>query len=137
MQDIDERPGLGAFIGDVHANILRALGCVACATNGSVRDVAAVREIGFHFFASAVAVSHAFAHVVDFGQPVEIGGLSVASGDLLFGDGHGLLSIPPELVERLPSVAADVAAKEQAVIQLCQSPQFSIDKLRQLVRSLG
>ena len=36
LEDLDPHPGLGAFIGDVHANILAALGCVAVVTNGAV-----------------------------------------------------------------------------------------------------
>jgi regulator of RNase E activity RraA len=137
VQDIDERPGLGAFIGDVHANILRALGAVAYATNGSVRDVDAVSPIPFTLFATSIAVSHAFSHIVDFGGRVDIGGLPVASGDLLFGDRHGVQSVPLDLVESLPAVAANLRARDQAVIRLCQSQEFAIDKLRTLVRSLG
>jgi 4-hydroxy-4-methyl-2-oxoglutarate aldolase len=137
VQDIDERHGLGAFVGDVHANILRALGCVAYATNGSVRDVAAIRAIQMPLFGSAVALSHAFTHIVDFGEPVEVGGLPVTSGDLLFGDAHGLQSVPVDVVGGLSAVAADQILKEQEIIRFCQSPQFSIDNLRHLVRSLG
>jgi len=137
VQDVDDRAGLGAFIGDVHANILRALGCVGYATNGSVRDLDAVGKIHFPLFATSVALSHAFAHIVDFGQPVELGRLPIASGDLLFGDVHGLQSVPPDLVDRLPAVAADMMTKERAVIELCQSAAFSVDQLRYLVRSLG
>jgi len=136
VQDIDDHPGVGAFVGDVHANVLRALGCVAYATNGSVRDVDAVARIDFQLFASAVSVSHAFSHLIDFAQPVEIGGLTVASGDVLFGDRHGIQSIPPSILDRLPGAAAAVAAKDRQVIQLCQSPDFSIDRLRALVRNL-
>jgi 4-hydroxy-4-methyl-2-oxoglutarate aldolase len=137
VQDIDDRPGLGAFVGDVHANILRALGCTAYATNGSVRDLDAIGLIPFGLFAPTIGVSHAFCHIVDFGEPVEIGGLSVGSGDLLFGDRHGLQTVPLDLVERLPAVAANLKAREQTVIRFCQSPEFSLEKLRHLVRSLG
>jgi regulator of RNase E activity RraA len=136
VQDIDERPGLGAFVGEVHTSILRRLDCVGYATNGSVRDVASVSTMPFQFFASSIAVSHAFAHLVDFGDPVEIGGLKVESGDLLFGDVHGVQSIPLTVLDRLAEVAAEMIAKDRAVIQLCESPDFSIDKLRQLVRGL-
>lgn len=136
VQDIDERPGLGAFVGDVHANILRALECVAYATNGSVRDVDAIGTIPFGLFAGAISVSHAFSHIVDFGEAVELGGLSIASGDLLFGDHHGLQSVPFDLAESLPAAAADLKAREQTVIRFCQSQEFTIDKLRHLVRSL-
>jgi len=38
MEDMDEPPGAGAFIGDVHAAILVALGCIGCVTNGAVRE---------------------------------------------------------------------------------------------------
>ena len=74
MQDIDDRPGLGAFVGDVHANILRALGCVAYATNGSVRHVDAIGAIPFALFGGSIAVSHAFCHIVDFGEPIKSAG---------------------------------------------------------------
>jgi 4-hydroxy-4-methyl-2-oxoglutarate aldolase len=137
VQDVDEQPGLGAFVGAVHANILRALDCEGYATNGSVRDVATVRDVvRIQLFATGVAVSHAFAHIVDFGGPVEIGGLKVESGDLLFGDEHGLQAVPMSLADVLPGAVAEMKVKEQAVIQFCRSREFSIDGLRALVRSL-
>jgi regulator of RNase E activity RraA len=137
VQDVDEKPGLGGFVGALHANILRALGCEGYATNGSVRDVAAVRDgVRMQMFAAGVAVSHAFAHIVEFGGPVEIGGLEVRSGDLLFGDEHGVQNIPLSLADALPGIVADMKMKEQAVIQFCRSKEFSIDGLRTLVRSL-
>jgi len=136
VEDTDAHPGLGAFIGEVHANILKALGCVAYASNGAVRDLAAVRTIGFQLFAGHVAVSHAYAHLIDFGKPVTIGGLTVASGDILHGDRHGLLNIPPAVVAQVPSVAERMLAAERQVIAACQSPQLSLDQLRTIVRPL-
>jgi 4-hydroxy-4-methyl-2-oxoglutarate aldolase len=137
VEDVDDRPGLGAFIGNVHASILRALGCVAYATNGSVRDLPAVRRMGFQFFATSVSISHAFVHLVDFAQPVTVGGLRVASGDIVYGDGHGLLTIPPGIVDEIPLVAARMLEEEQRVVELCRSPEFSLERLRTLVRQLG
>ncbi len=75
VEDADERPGVGAFIGEVHASILRALGAPAYVTNGAVRDLQRVRAMGFQFFAPHVASSHVYAHIVDFGQSVTVGGL--------------------------------------------------------------
>jgi regulator of RNase E activity RraA len=136
VEDVDARPGLGGFVGELHATILRALDCAGYATNGSVRDVAAVRErVGLPMFATGVAVSHAFAHIVEFGEPVKIGGLRIASGDLLFGDAHGVQSVPPQLVDQIPKVVAAMKAHEREILALCRSPQFSIDALTQLVRS--
>jgi 4-hydroxy-4-methyl-2-oxoglutarate aldolase len=137
VEDVDDRPGLGAFIGYVHASILRALGCVAYVTNGSVRDLPSVRRIGFQFFATTVSVSHAFAHLVDFSQPVTVGGLRVESGDIVYGDGHGLLTIPPGTVDDIPLVVARMLEHERRVVELCQSPDFSLERLQTMVRQLG
>jgi 4-hydroxy-4-methyl-2-oxoglutarate aldolase len=137
VEDVDDRPGLGAFIGHVHASILRALGCVAYATNGSVRDLRPVRGIGFQLFAKSISVSHAFVHLVDFAQPITVGGLRVGSGDIVYGDRHGLLTIPPAMVGDIPVIAARMLEQEQRVIELCQSPDFSLERLRTLVRQLG
>jgi 4-hydroxy-4-methyl-2-oxoglutarate aldolase len=133
VEDADERPGLGAFVGEVHANILKALDCVAYATNGAVRDLSRVRALGFQFLAPNVAASHAFAHIVDFGQPVNIGGLPVTSGDVLFGDCHGMLSLPEDIVERIPAEVDRMVSAEREVIALCQSPHFSVERLRGLL----
>jgi regulator of RNase E activity RraA len=137
VQDVDEQPGLGAWVGDVHTAILKALGCVAYVTNGSVRDVGAARETGVQFFASHVAVSHAFAHLLDFGGPVEIGGLGIATGDLLFGDDAGVLSVPASIADQVPRAAEEIRMKEEQVIAFCRSARFSIEGLRELVRDLG
>ena len=39
LQDVDPQPGVGAFVGEIHATIGRALKCVGCVTNGAVRDL--------------------------------------------------------------------------------------------------
>jgi regulator of RNase E activity RraA len=81
-----------------------------------------------------VSVTHAYRHIVEFGAPVSIGGLRVASGGIVYGDCHGLLTIPDDIVERLPAKAAEMSKAEREVIALCQSPGFSVDRLRTLVR---
>jgi regulator of RNase E activity RraA len=134
VEDADERPGVGSFVGEVHANILKALGCVGYATNGSVRDLPAMHKLGFQVFAAHVSVTHAYRHIVEFGEPVSVGGLMVASGDIVYGDCHGLLTIPENIVERLPATAEEMWKAEREVIALCQSPDFSVDRLRTVVR---
>jgi 4-hydroxy-4-methyl-2-oxoglutarate aldolase len=136
VEDVEKRPGLGSFVGEVHANILSSLGCVAVVTNGAVRDLPQVRSTGFQFFAGNVAVSHAYAHVFQFGTPVEIGGLKIEPGDLLHGDRHGILKVPIEIASRVPAVARGIQEQEQRVIAVCRSADFSLEKLRELFRSI-
>lgn len=129
LQDFDNRPGFGALFGEVHARICKALGCVAFVTNGAVRDVNGIKAAGFQVFAGGVSVSHSYAHIVDFGQPVIIGGLQIRPGDILHGDRHGILSVPPELVETLPRVAEEVQAEDKEFFALTDAPGFSVEKL--------
>jgi 4-hydroxy-4-methyl-2-oxoglutarate aldolase len=135
IQDVDFPPGRGACMGEVHAAILKALGCNGVVTNGAVRDVPAISELDFPMFAPMVGVSHAYAHSTDFGQPVEILGLQVHAGDLLYADCHGVVSIPMEIAAELPEVAARVRSKEQRIVQVCLSPGFSTEKLLKEIRS--
>ena len=136
IQDIDSTPGLGSSVGEVHASILKALNCAGVVTNGSVRDIPAVAAMQFPMFARSVSVSHSYIHMVDFGEPVSICGLAIRSGDLLYGDCHGLLSIPIEIAAEIPRVADKIARDRKKIIDLCQSPDFSLDKLRKQVQQL-
>lgn len=129
FQDVDQIPGFGAFVGEIHASIGMALGCVGYVTNGSVRDLPAIRDLGFGLFSGSVAVSHAYAHLVDFGEPVEIGGLKIRPGDLVHGDVHGVHTIPLELVSKIPQEASRIQEEERELIDFCQSQGFSLEGL--------
>lgn len=134
IQDVDRKPGRGAFIGEVHANILLALGCAGAVTNGSVRDLPAVEAAGFHLFAGDVSVSHSYVHIVEIGGAVEIGGLNIQPGDLIHGDCHGVMSVPKDIAAQISSAAARIVEKEQELIALCRSSGFSLGKLREAVK---
>jgi len=134
IEDVDDPAGLGAFVGEVHANILIALGCVGIVTNGAVRDVLDIRPTEFQMFAGNVSVSHAYAHVFDFGGKVEVGGLAIRPGDLVHGDCHGVQTIPNEIADRIPAVAREIRQRRHQLIGLRRSADFSLEKLRQVIR---
>ncbi len=136
MEDLDDPPGVGAFLGDVHAAMLKALGCVAFVTNGAVREVDAIRELRFQVYARNRALSHAYARIIDVGSPVMIGGLEVHPGDLLHGDAHGVVAVPRQVAPAIPRVAAELAARDRRVVSLCQSPDFTVEKLRATLKEL-
>jgi len=136
LEDIDEPPGVGAFLGDTHAAMLMALGCIGYVTDGAVRELPAMREMGFHVFARNVAVSHAYARIIDSGSTIQVGGMQVRPGDLLHGDRHGVVSIPRQIAAEIPRVAEELRERDRQVIAVCRSPSFSIEKLRQAIASL-
>lgn len=130
MHDVDEPRGQGAYWGEVQANIHKALGCLGTVTDGTVRDLPEAEALGFHFFSSHVSVSHAYIHMVDFGLPVKVAGLVVRPGDLLHGDQHGVVVIPPEIAARIPEAAQRIEARERTMIAACQKPGVTPDELK-------
>jgi regulator of RNase E activity RraA len=134
--DMDDRPGRGAFVGNVHASILKALGCVGYVTNGAVRELPSVQAIGFQLFAGSVAVSHAYAHIFEIGTIVQVGGLDVRAGDLLHGDRHGVLTVPHQVATRVPAAAERLQRKEDRVIEFCKSQDFSVEGLGEVIKTL-
>ena len=136
VQDVDDPPGLGAFWGEVNANIHRALGCVGAVTNGTVRDLDEVKAIGFHLFAGGVSVAHAYNHLVDYGTPVEVGGLQVNPGEIIHADKHGVLMVPRDVAAAVPRAAALIADRERGVIDLARSGDFTLEALRDRVKRM-
>jgi 4-hydroxy-4-methyl-2-oxoglutarate aldolase len=134
IEDLDKPPGLGAFVGEVHANILRAFGCVAFVTNGAVRDLPEVHATGFQMFAGNVSVSHAYSHVFDFGGTVEIAGLTVRPGELIHGDLHGVQTIPREIAERVPAKALQIMRQRKELTSFCRSDEFSLPSLHRKIQ---
>jgi 4-hydroxy-4-methyl-2-oxoglutarate aldolase len=135
LEDMDDPPGRGAFVGDMHAAILKALGCVGYVTNGAVRELPAVRAMGLQLFAGGVAVSHAYAHIFEVGAAVRVGGMEVRPGDLLHGDRHGVLTVPADVAAKVPGVAGKLQRAEKEVIDFCQSPDFSVTKLCEVMKT--
>jgi len=137
IQDCDDPPGVGALFGEAYARIGRALGCVACVTNGAVRDVPAVEALEFRLFTGSVAVSHAYAHVVEFGGAVEIGGLKICSGDLLHGDLHGVHLIPLEAADRLIDLAQEALERDQDLAAFIGRRDFTAEALAAKLEEKG
>jgi regulator of RNase E activity RraA len=135
FQDLDAAASGASTIGEVHAAILKTFHCEGVITNGSVRDIPGVSRMQFPMFAAGVSVSHAYMHIVDFGAPVDIFGLRVRSGDLLYADVHGVVCIPLEIAARIPETASEIRAKERKIIDLCESPEFSLKRLLEAVQT--
>jgi len=130
IQDLDQPRCIGSLWGEVNANIHRALGCLGVVTDGGVRDLDEVHELGFHFFAADVIPSHAYNHIVDAGIAVKVGGLAVNNGDLIHADKHGVIVIPHEIAREVPEACQKVEDRERRIINFCKSPDFDVEALK-------
>jgi regulator of RNase E activity RraA len=130
LQDLDDRPGYGAFWGEVNTNIHMRLGAVGCVTNGSFRDLAASAK-NFQIVGGRIGPSHAHIHVVDFGGPVNVCGMQAAHDDVIHADCHGAVVIPADCVTKLPAVIGLLERREKVILDLCASPDFTPARLRE------
>lgn len=120
IQDIDPQP-VGSFWGEVQATVHKSLGAVGTITHGGVRDNDEAEALGFHFFSSEVLISHAYIHVIDQGCSVEIMGLRICPGDLIFADKYGVAKIPHEVAPRLAEACRLVADAELPMLEPCRA----------------
>ena len=136
MKDLDYPNVIGSFWGEVQMNIHGAVNCVGTVTDGGVRDLDEMHERGFFAFASEVLVSRSYVHLVELNVPVRVGGVEVNPGDLIMGDKHGVINIPKDIAADIPEAVIGVEAREKEMIDLCQSPDFTVDKLRDQLRKM-
>jgi len=131
IQDMDDaQRGYGSFWGEVNSNIHRGFGSLGVITDGSVRDIPDIAE-GFQMMADRVGPSHAYVHVVGFGQPITVAGMRVLSGELIHADQHGAVVIPWDVVDKVLDAAKQIAAQEHVIIEAAQQPGFNMGKLRE------
>jgi regulator of RNase E activity RraA len=133
LQDLDDRPGYGAFWGEVNTNVHMKLGAAGCVTNGSFRDLAASAK-GFQILGGRVGPSHAHVHIVGFGGPVNVFGMQAAHDDVIHADCHGAVVIPADCVTKLPAAIDLIARREKVILDICASPDFTPAKLRDAIK---
>lgn len=112
VQDLDQPRVIGAFWGEVNANIHKAFGCVGTITDGAIRDLDEMTNAGFEALARRLCVGHAHSWPVRWGCEVEVFGRPVKPGQLIHADQHGFLVIPDEDAPRLLEAARFMDANE-------------------------
>ena len=136
LQDLDDRPGYGAWWGEVNSAIHKALGALGCVTNGSFRDCDMLAP-GFQIIGGRIGPSHAHVHVVDFGKPVDVFGMHTVHDDVIHADYHGAVVIPADAVKQLPAAIELVSRREKVILDVVNGPGFTPAKLREAIRAAG
>jgi regulator of RNase E activity RraA len=102
----------GGTLGDILIARLMRRGVAGVVTDGAIRDTPQIVPLPFPVYAGGVAAAASFGlhHAVDLDQPVGCGDVAVFPGDVLVGDGEGVVVIPAHLAEE---VARDAAEQER------------------------
>lgn len=124
IEDTPLWPFQGALVGEVMATVMKALGAQGCVTNGAVRDVDQVREMGFQYHAAGVIVSHGQLKFHAVQEPVRLGRLTVRPGDLIHADVNGVVVVPFEVAEQVPDAAQKILEREAEIMDLARTSGF-------------
>lgn len=110
-----DHPGC-AVIGDLLAAFARNNGAVAIVTDGMVRDVEGLAELGLPVFAAGIRPSGPTKRGPgSVGLPVWVGGQRVESGDLIVGDADGVVVVPRARLAQAAEEVEAIAAREAAM----------------------
>jgi regulator of RNase E activity RraA len=136
IQDIDDRPGYGAFWGEVQSTVHLHLGVAGCVTNGSFRDLDMLAP-GFQIVGGRVGPSHAHVHMVQMHCDVNIFGMVAQHDDVIHADYHGAVVIPADAVAKLPAAIDLITRREKVILDMARAPGFSAAKMREALRAAG
>jgi 4-hydroxy-4-methyl-2-oxoglutarate aldolase len=85
--------------GELLTTASRARGAAGCVTDGYVRDVKAIRNLGFPVFHGGIAPldSKGRGKVAEIDVPIVCAGVAVSPGDLVVGDADGVIVVPRKI----------------------------------------
>lgn len=106
--------------GELLTTASKVRGAAGCLTDGLVRDVRRIRELGFPVFHGGIGPldTKGRAEMMAADEPVELGGARVAPGDFVFGDVDGVVIVPraiaPEAIRQaLAKIEAEDSTREE------------------------
>jgi 4-hydroxy-4-methyl-2-oxoglutarate aldolase len=104
---------LGALWGDNAGLQARNKGIAAVVVDGPIRDTDALRRMQFPVWSTHVSVSTPSKDKLgSVNVPIQCGGVLVNPGDIVVGDGDGVLVLPPAIIPVIAKRAGERAAKD-------------------------
>jgi 4-hydroxy-4-methyl-2-oxoglutarate aldolase len=100
--------------GELLSTASKARKAAGCVTDGMTRDIRAIRAMKFPVFHGGIGPldSKGRGQVAAIDVPVELGGVHVVPGDLVFGDADGVVVIPRRIEEKVLAAALEKVSGE-------------------------
>jgi RraA family protein len=112
-----------ALMGEIMVSQCMAIGIAGIVVYGAVRDVEAIRALGFPMYATGANPNGPTKQVPGrINWPVSVGGVTVRPGDLVVGDADGIVIVEPVKVPAVLEAAKPHASKASAAAPSCVRP---------------
>jgi 4-hydroxy-4-methyl-2-oxoglutarate aldolase len=118
------------YWGEVLAAAALARGISGLVIDGSVRDVEAIRELGFPVFAAGVALRGAGKRAEgSVGEPIELRGARVTPGDIVVADESGVVTIARDALADVYGRARARSDAEHGIIEGLRAGKTTLELL--------
>lgn len=127
-----------AIIGENAAAYAESLGLAGVVINGAIRDSAAIATRNFPIF--AIGITHRGPYKDGPGEvnvSISINGMVVAPGDLILGDGDGVVCVPRERVEEVYAAAVAKHQKDEEDARAVTERKVNREWVDATLRQLG
>ncbi|MDP5280061.1 hypothetical protein Q9Q95_14095 [Sphingomonas sp. DG1-23] len=111
--DVPER----AYFGDLNANLAIRAGAVGAVIDGTTRDTADVRALGFPVYGRVTNCNDIKLEgtVRAMNRPIAMGGVPIRNDDVVFADEDGVIVVPRERWDEVEAAAWDVMSNEARI----------------------
>ena len=101
--------------GELLSTACMARGAAGGFTDGLVRDIRAIRKLGFPVFHGGIGPldSKGRGKVMAIDVPIACGGVQIAPGDLVFGDADGVICVPQAIEQTVIAAALQKVEGEE------------------------
>jgi 4-hydroxy-4-methyl-2-oxoglutarate aldolase len=100
--------------GDLYVGMARNAGVAGIVTDGAVRDLPGINEVGIPVFARGISPNSPWKNGPGrVGLPIVIGGVTVNAGDIVAGDQDGVVIVPRKTAPAAAGELKAVLAKER------------------------
>ena len=124
--------------GDLTSLIGKQKGLAGMVTDGLVRDVFGIKEVGLPVFSRGSIPTSPFKDGPgEVNVPITCGGISVRPGDILFGDVDGVVVISQENVDQVVRRAMEIAAEEEKKVKDIKSGHLIPDWVEKTLKERG
>ena len=111
-----------SIIGDILLGMAKNAGIVACVTDGLVRDIEGINQVGIPIFAQGLSPNSPFKDGPgEIGGTISLGDVMIGAGDLLVGDIDGVVVVPRANVGAVGAELKTIADKEAKMEQVVKS----------------
>ncbi len=121
-----------ALVGELMCTRMQILGAAGCVVNGFHRDTRGILDLDFPCFSyGRYAQDQApRGKVLDYRVPIEMDGVRILPGDLIFGDLDGVLVIPRKIEQEVLERAYEKATGEKTVAQAIRGGMSAVESFR-------